>query len=242
VMDAFSQPKMKYDPHSKAFAFSSDSKRPMNPPASGRCVPLGGMAIYMNDDDRRADGSMAWVCVHHIHIHPPLPKPRAADSYLTHTSIHPPPPKKMQRPHVPGAVPAGPAARPPPRAFHAPHPGPRPPGVFVLFCVLCVHACMVVCVFCRVCTCMVVRALCCVYIRIYDRRLLDTHVYITPTTTLPPQPIRLLTVAEARDDRLAAGHARGEDAARGHHAGGGGPLLPRGPHRCVTCTACHTTS
>lgn len=37
-MDAFSQPKMSYDAHSKAFSFSFDSKRPMNPPASGRCV------------------------------------------------------------------------------------------------------------------------------------------------------------------------------------------------------------
>lgn len=38
MMDAFAQPKMSYDPHSKAFSFSFDSKRPMNPPASGRCV------------------------------------------------------------------------------------------------------------------------------------------------------------------------------------------------------------
>jgi hypothetical protein len=38
VMDAFSQPKMGYDPHSKAFSFSFDSKRPMNPPAAARCV------------------------------------------------------------------------------------------------------------------------------------------------------------------------------------------------------------
>lgn len=38
VMDAFSQPKMAYDPHSKSFSFSFDSKRPMNPPASARCV------------------------------------------------------------------------------------------------------------------------------------------------------------------------------------------------------------
>lgn len=38
MMDAFAQPKMSYDAHSKAFSFSFDSKRPMNPPASGRCV------------------------------------------------------------------------------------------------------------------------------------------------------------------------------------------------------------
>lgn len=41
MMDAFSQPKMTYDPHSKSFSFSFDSKRPMNPPASARCVLHG---------------------------------------------------------------------------------------------------------------------------------------------------------------------------------------------------------
>jgi len=49
VMDAFSQPKMGYDPHSKAFSFSFDSKRPMNPPASARYVRAA------SDDDGAHD-------------------------------------------------------------------------------------------------------------------------------------------------------------------------------------------
>ena len=41
IWDAFSMPKMTYEPQTKSFAFTFDKRRKMNPDAGARCVRRG---------------------------------------------------------------------------------------------------------------------------------------------------------------------------------------------------------